>query len=106
MSGNSSTEFIAQQTWIDWPAEAIQQGTRTAFEKAGPAGVQVRDALHGIWLGHPLHAAVTDVPIGAWTTAVCLDAVESLTGREELQPGADAAVGIGLVGAAVAAVTG
>ena len=52
MSGNSFTELIEQQTWIDGPAEAIQQGTRTAFEKAGPAGAQVRDALHGIWLGH------------------------------------------------------
>ena len=52
MSGNSFTELIEQQTWIDGPAEAIQQGTHTAFEKAGPAGAQVRDALHGIWLGH------------------------------------------------------
>jgi uncharacterized membrane protein len=66
----------------------------------------VRDALHGTWLGHPLHTAVTDVPLGAWTTAVCIDALESATGREELRPGADAAVGIGLIGAAVAAVTG
>jgi uncharacterized membrane protein len=91
---------------MDWPAEVIQQGTRTVFEKAGSTGAQVRDALHGIWLGHPLHAAVTDLPIGLWTTAVCLDALESATGREELQPGADAAVGIGLITAVAAAVTG
>jgi uncharacterized membrane protein len=106
MAGNGSTEVIARQTWIDGPAELIQRGTRTAFDKTGPRGAWVRDVLHGTWLGHPLHAAVTDVPIGAWTTAVCLDALESATGREELGPGADAAVGIGLIGAVAAAVTG
>ena len=33
----------------------------------------VRDALHGLWLGHPLHPMLTDVPIGAWTSAAVLD---------------------------------
>ena len=31
------------------------------------------DVLHGIWLGHPLHPALTDVTIGAWTTGLLLD---------------------------------
>jgi nitrite reductase/ring-hydroxylating ferredoxin subunit len=35
----------------------------------------VRDALHGVWLGHPLHPALTDVPIGTWTSAAVLDAL-------------------------------
>jgi nitrite reductase/ring-hydroxylating ferredoxin subunit/uncharacterized membrane protein len=34
---------------------------------------QVRDALHGVWLGHPVHPMLTDVPIGAWTSAALLD---------------------------------
>ena len=34
---------------------------------------QLRDALHGLWLGHPLHPMLTDVPIGAWTAAGVLD---------------------------------
>src|ERR1051326_6382160 len=106
MSRNGTTDLIARQTWIDGPAEAIQQGTRAVFEKAVPASAQVRDALHGIWLGHPLHAAVEGLPIGAWTTAVCLDALESAMGRKELASGADAAVGIGLIGAAAVAITG
>ena len=106
MSRNSSTDLIASQAWIDAPADVIQQGTRTAFEKAGAGGAKLRDALHGTWLGHPLHAALTDVPIGAWTTALCLDALESATGREDLAPGADAAIGVGLIGAAASAITG
>jgi len=35
----------------------------------------LRDALHGVWLGHPLHPVLTDVPIGAWSAAAILDVV-------------------------------
>src|SRR5205823_7941405 len=48
----------------------------------------------------------TDVPVGAWTVALALDALESLSGRRELGPGADAAVALGLAGAVGAAATG
>ena len=34
---------------------------------------QAKNALHGVWLGHPLHPVFTDLPIGAWTTALALD---------------------------------
>ncbi|WP_457033174.1 DUF2231 domain-containing protein [Kitasatospora sp. P5_F3] len=37
----------------------------------------VRDALHGAWLGHPLHPALTQLPLGCWLSATALD----LTGR-------------------------
>jgi nitrite reductase/ring-hydroxylating ferredoxin subunit/uncharacterized membrane protein len=33
-----------------------------------------RDALHGVWLGHPLHPLLVQVPIGAWLSAALLDA--------------------------------
>jgi uncharacterized membrane protein len=66
----------------------------------------VRKLLGGGWLGHSLHAAITDLPIGAWTCSVVIDAMESAAGRTELRPGADAAIGIGLVGAVGAVVTG
>ncbi|WAL70119.1 Rieske (2Fe-2S) protein [Kitasatospora sp. YST-16] len=36
----------------------------------GPA----RDVLHGVWLGHPLHPALAQTPIGCWTAASLLDA--------------------------------
>lgn len=35
----------------------------------------VKDLLHGRWLGHPLHAALTDLPIGLLFGAVILDLV-------------------------------
>jgi nitrite reductase/ring-hydroxylating ferredoxin subunit/uncharacterized membrane protein len=35
----------------------------------------VRDFLNGTWLGHPVHPAITDVPIGALLVALVLDVV-------------------------------
>jgi nitrite reductase/ring-hydroxylating ferredoxin subunit len=33
-----------------------------------------RDALHGVWLGHPLHPMLAQAPIGLWLSASVLDA--------------------------------
>lgn len=33
----------------------------------------VKDLLNGTWLGHPIHPAITDVPIGAFVVALVLD---------------------------------
>jgi nitrite reductase/ring-hydroxylating ferredoxin subunit len=35
----------------------------------------VRDLLHGVWLGHPLHPALIHAPIGAWLSAAILDLI-------------------------------
>lgn len=34
---------------------------------------EIRDFLHGVWLGHPLHPALVQVPVGAWMSAAILD---------------------------------
>ena len=36
----------------------------------------IKDLLNGRWLGHPLHAALTDVPIGLLLAAVILDVLD------------------------------
>jgi nitrite reductase/ring-hydroxylating ferredoxin subunit/uncharacterized membrane protein len=43
-------------------------------ERVIPTGA-LRDTLHGVGLGHPLHPMLTDLPIGAWTSAWILDIV-------------------------------
>jgi len=97
---------VEQQEVLDQLSDKIQPLVSNAFESTGPAGREVKNFLHGTWLGHPLHPALTDVPLGAWTAALALDAMESISGRKELGAGADAAIAVGLVGAAGAAVTG
>jgi nitrite reductase/ring-hydroxylating ferredoxin subunit/uncharacterized membrane protein len=42
----------------------------------------VKDLLNGTWLGHPLHSAITDVPIGSLVVAVVLDLVGQPVGAD------------------------
>jgi nitrite reductase/ring-hydroxylating ferredoxin subunit len=35
---------------------------------------RLRDALNGVWLGHPLHPVLVQAPLGAWLAASLLDA--------------------------------
>ncbi len=62
----------------------------------------LKNLLNGVWLGHPFHPLLTDLPIGAWTGAAVLDAV----GGRRTAPGADALVGFGIAAALPTAVTG
>jgi hypothetical protein len=57
----------------------------------------LQNVLHGTVLGHPLHAVITDVPIGAWTVTAALDLCELAGGPGDA--GADAALIVGLAGA-------
>jgi nitrite reductase/ring-hydroxylating ferredoxin subunit/uncharacterized membrane protein len=57
-------------------------------------------------LGEPLHVVLTDLPIGAWTAAMVFDFLDMIVDRHEFASAADASIGIGLAGAAGAAVTG
>lgn len=46
---------------------------------------RVRDALSGRWLGHALHPLLTDIPIGAWTSASMLDVLPGAEHDEAAQ---------------------
>ena len=96
-------DLIAKQSWLK-PAEdalgAIAEGL------LAPLGRNVRNFLHGVWLGHPFHPVLTDIPVGAWTAAAALDTYELLTGDKRFASGSDVAVGIGLAGAVAASATG
>jgi len=45
--------------------ESLQKLVHKAFASGGPSGQKIKNFLNGTWLGHPLHAVLTDVPIGA-----------------------------------------
>ena len=74
MANSPLDRFLAKQGWMDPVGGAIQTGTGAIFKVFGPVGRRLKDLLHGTKpLGHPLHPAVTDVPLGAWTLAVVMD---------------------------------
>src|SRR5438132_8487633 len=106
MANQTNIDLIAKQEWLEPVENGLQKVVKATFQAGGKTGRKVQDALHGVWLGDPLHAAITDVPIGAWTAAVLMDVAETITGDEAIAAGADAAVGVGLVGAVASAITG
>lgn len=86
--------------------ETAQAAVHSVFELMGSAGEPAKNFLHGTWLHEPLHAAVTDIPVGAWTATTVFDAMAALTGNEQLDFAADATLWVGLAGAVVAAASG
>jgi nitrite reductase/ring-hydroxylating ferredoxin subunit/uncharacterized membrane protein len=83
--------------WLDTIAATMQQAFEPVLGEDAPRGP--RDFLYGTWLGHSLHAAVIPVPVGSWSATMLFD----LMGEERA---ADLTLGLGLVGAVGAAVTG
>src|SRR5437870_5874425 len=102
----SAVQVIERQEWLAPLEEGLQRAVSAAFQAGGAAGHAVKNFLHGTWLGHPLHPVLTDVPLGVWTATLVLDAWETLTGRDDLAPGADVALGLGLAAAVPAAAAG
>jgi nitrite reductase/ring-hydroxylating ferredoxin subunit/uncharacterized membrane protein len=106
MVTDRAIQAVEHQDWLEPLADRLQSTLGNAFAAAGPAGQEIANALHGQWLGHPLHPVLTDIPIGSWTAAAVLDALEQVTGNRALGRGADAAIGLGIIGALGAAITG
>ena len=96
------TRFIEggdQAHVLDTWSDQLQGVLRTGVEQGGPAARRLKNWLNGVWLGHPLHPALTDVPIGAWTVGLVLDVVGA-------RHSADAAMTIGVLASVPAALAG
>lgn len=85
-----AVERLESAAALDGAAKALGKAVRNALP-GGP----VKDALSGTWLGHALHPVLTDIPIGAWTSALLLD---WLGGRSS-EPAADRLIAVGLLAA-------
>ena len=90
-------ERVEEITALDGPAEAVAGVVRGTLKPG-----RLKDALSGSWLGHALHPLLTDVPIGAWTSATLLDVL----GRDDDRPAAARLVAVGIASAVPTAVSG
>jgi Ferredoxin subunits of nitrite reductase and ring-hydroxylating dioxygenases len=61
--------ITAQDGWARPLGDFNQRWLSALFRPIRP----VKDLISGVWLGHPLHAAITDIPIGTLLVAVVLD---------------------------------
>ena len=104
MGAEQIARALGDQEWLDGVATPVQEAIRKAFESAGRGGREIKKLLHGSALGHPLHPALIDLPLGAWTLAAIFDAMEAVSGERGRI--ADTAIRVGILGAVAAAVAG
>jgi nitrite reductase/ring-hydroxylating ferredoxin subunit/uncharacterized membrane protein len=62
--------------------------------------------FNGTWIGHPLHPVLKDIPVGAWTFTVIFDLAGLVFNVPSFGLAASVTAGIGIAGAAAAAVAG
>jgi nitrite reductase/ring-hydroxylating ferredoxin subunit len=86
---------VAHAERLDPAARAL-----TAMVQRGVGTGARADALHGTWLGQPVHPTLTGLPMGFWTSAAVLDFVP---GSERA---ARALIALGLAGSVPAAAAG
>lgn len=65
----SLIDRIAAARGLDGFAAVVRSATRKLIRPG-----TVKDVLHGVWLGHPLHPALAQLPVGAFLSAAVLDA--------------------------------
>ena len=61
---------LERAEWLDRPAAAARTVVQRVLRHQG-----VKDALHGVWLGHPLHPGAAQFALGSFTSAALLDAL-------------------------------
>jgi nitrite reductase/ring-hydroxylating ferredoxin subunit/uncharacterized membrane protein len=98
--------FIESQTWLDTLGDPLQTYINSLFAGGESGAKELKNLLNGVWLGHPLHPMITDVPVGAWTATLVLDGAAAMTSNESFERAADLTLATGLTAALGAAVTG
>lgn len=102
---------IGRQEWLDRPSYRFEHLLSFAFNGLGSARNTVTNALHGVWLGHPVHPPLASLTSGALGTTVALDALSLLPGQpatevRDASKFASRALGVGILASIGSAVTG
>ncbi len=79
MIGRFVTRLVdAQAGWAKPLGEFNHRWLSALFRPIRP----IKDLLNGTWLGHPVHSAATDLPIGALTVSIILELVGQHTAAD------------------------
>ncbi|MCW2726980.1 MAG: iron-sulfur protein [Frankiales bacterium] len=88
---------LEKLTFLDPVVTPLTKAIHSALDSS-----PVADALHGTWLGHPLHPVLVQVPIGALASATILD----MAGGKDAEQAADLLALTGVLSALPAAAAG
>ena len=98
-----SRRIVGALPWLDDISDAVQPKVQ---EAVNAGGISVRNLLDGTPLELPLHPALTDVPMGAWSATIAFDGLDAATGSRAMRNAADASLTVGILGGFAAAATG
>jgi|SRR5579883_573932 len=105
MAGPLLNRVVQRSTFLEPLADRWQRFLSGRLTRGGKP-TPLKQFLNGVWFGHPLHPAVTDVPIGGWTMGAVLDVAAGLSGSGGMAAAADTSIAFGCMGAVGAAMTG
>src|SRR3954470_19030320 len=91
---------------LEQAGKQLANSIHSAVLQGGSPTRAIADALHGTWFGHPLHPALTDIPIGAWALAAGFDAYAGMGGGRQAEQTADTLIAIGVAAAVPTALAG
>lgn len=96
------------QPFLERLSDGLQHMIQVAVGAHRKPPRRLKSLLNGTWFGHPLHPAITDVPIAAWMLVAVFDVLWliSSTTFAWAARAAEVSVFIGLLGALGAVVTG
>ena len=103
MGATLSQRIVDAVPFLDRIADGVQPKVQEAVERGGTT---VRNVLDGVWFGSPLHPALTDVPVGSWTSTLVFDGLDIATGKTAMRNAADATLAVGIAGGFAAAAVG
>lgn len=109
--GTRVLSAIGRQEWLDRPSYRFEHLLSFAYNGLGSARNTFTNALHGVWLGHPVHPPLASLTSGALGTTVALDALSLLPGQpatevRDASRFASRALGLGILASIGSAVTG
>jgi len=99
-------QLIKRVPGLEQAGKQLANSIHSAVLQGGSLTRAIADVLHGTWFGHPLHPALTDIPIGAWALASGFDAYAGLGGGAQAEHTADTLIAIGVVAAVPTALAG
>jgi nitrite reductase/ring-hydroxylating ferredoxin subunit/uncharacterized membrane protein len=103
MGATLSQRIVDAVPFLDRIADGVQPKVQEVVERGGTT---VRNVLDGVWFGSPLHPAITDVPVGSWTSTLVFDGLDIATGKTAMRNAADATLAVGIAGGFAAAAVG
>jgi nitrite reductase/ring-hydroxylating ferredoxin subunit/uncharacterized membrane protein len=85
----------------------VKTALHNAVLQSGDSVRRLVDVLHGVPIGHPLHAILTDLPIGAWTLSALYDVLSLVMPfNRKFKQTADELTALGVFAAVPTAIAG